>query len=429
MLTIKRSLWGIVYCLLFQRRKDNFVIMNKNLIFTLFCVFVFFSCAENKKVQVFDIPVLKVSDLETVESIELYDTNYFDKVEFIKLETTDESILGEISQIEIFENHIYILDRKGRSLKKFDLAGKYLHDIGRVGLGTEEYNTVTAFYINPNLKTINIYDPLKSSVLQYDFSGKYIKTTKSGDFALTFAERLSFIDDNEIFCLSDANWEANCEFSILNEKFNKVKCIYEYPVKTDKQISSRVTDHPYTVRNGEIHYVLTLSDTIYSYSNNEISKRLLIESGKPTVELKQLSQIASEGDNVFITTIFDVGKKGYSMGLKNFFESDSYICCDFYEYADNHIIVAAILWNKTTNEGVYLSEYAFAPSPCFGSISYCFDNTFVKIWEGQQIHGFKEYVKTGFLTKEQYPAKVWEILDNYNEDDDNPILIFYTMKK
>jgi hypothetical protein len=401
--------------------------MNNKLIFILFCVFAFLSCSKNKKTQISDIPVLKVSDLKAVENIKLDDTNYFDKVELIKLETTDESILGEISQIEVFENHIYILDRQGNSLKKFDLAGKYLHDIGRVGLGTEEYNAVRAFYINPNFKTINIYDPLKSSVLQYDFSGKYIKTTKSGDFDLTFAARLSFIDENKIFCFSHTNWEANCEFSIIDEKKYKGKCICQYPVKTDKQISSQVTKHPYTVRNGEIHYVLILSDTIYSYSNNEISKLLLIEFGKPTLEPKQLSRLASESDNVFMTTIFDAGKKGYTTGLKNFFESDSYICCDFFDNEDNHIIETAILWNKTTNEGVYLSEYACA-DPCFGSISYCFDNTFVRIWNIQQIGYFKENIGT-FYKKEQYPAKVWEILDNYNEDDDNPILIFFTMKK
>jgi hypothetical protein len=383
------------------------------------------SCAENKKAQVSDIPVLKVSDLKAVENPKLDDTSYFDKVEFIILETTDESILGEISQIEVFENHIYILDRKGKSLKKFDLAGKYLHDIGRVGLGTEEYIAVSSFYINPNLKTINIYDPMKRSILQYDFSGKYIKTTKSSNFDLTFAAKLSFIDDNEIFCFSNSNWMANCEFAILNEKLEG-ECIYEYPVKTDKQISSAIITHPYTVRNGEIHYVLMFSDTVYSYSNNEISKLLLIESGKPALDPEQLSQIASENDNVLSATIIAKAcKKGYTTGLKSFFESDSYICCDFYIFTD-YAPMAAILWNKTTNKGVYLSKYLNV-SPCFGSISYCFDNTFVRIWDGQQIANFKEYVGT-LYKKEQFPAKVWEILDNYNEDDDNPILIFFTMK-
>jgi hypothetical protein len=42
---------------------------------------------------------------------------------------------------------------------------------------------------------------------------------------------------------------------------------------------------------------------------------------------------------------------------------------------------------------------------------------------------FSGFNNNGSDRKEQYPAKVWEVLDNYDEDDDNPILIFYTMKK
>jgi hypothetical protein len=407
--------------------------MNKNnfigtIMVVAFSVFVFFSCDKNTKISVSDIPVIKLSDMQTVENLEFEDSGYFDKVEFVKLETTDESIFGEVTQMEIFENHIYILDDKGTSFKKFDMTGKYLHDIGRVGLGPGEYMAVKAFYINPDRKTINIYDPLKTSILRYDFSGKHIETVKLDTYDLICAARLSFLDNKELFCFSHTNWETNCEFSILNEKNYKEKCIYQYPVKNDNQISAQIADHPYTVRNEEVHYVLMFSDTVYSYSNNEISKLLVVESGKLAIKQEELSQIVSEKNNLlYISTILDAGKKGYTMGLKNIFESDLYMCCDFYVCTD-YTPMAAILWNKTTNKGIYLSDY-LTVSPRFSKISYCFDNTFVKIWDGSQISMFKEIINESNENKEDYPAKLWEILSNYNEDEDNPILIFYTMKK
>jgi len=126
---------------------------------------------------------------------------------------------------------------------------------------------------------------MKESVLRYDLDGKHLETIKLGIPDLAYATRLSYLNDDEIFCFSFTNWMANCEFSILNEKNYKGDCLYQYPIKFEGQMTFQMSVHPYTVRNGEVHYVLMFSDTIYSYKNGEVSKLFLVESGKPALEI------------------------------------------------------------------------------------------------------------------------------------------------
>jgi hypothetical protein len=405
--------------------------MNKYLYILILCISIF-ACGDKKKLSkltVSDIPIVKVADCEKVENISKSYPEYFLETKYVKLESTDESILGEITQMEIFENHIYILDKKGKSLKKFDMNGKYIQNIGRTGMGSGEYIALNAFYINPERKTINIFDPMKNAVLQYDLSGKYQNTVQVEKNSTTFVCRLSYLNEDEIFCFSGTNWQTNCEFSILDEKKQyKETCLYPYPIKSNQRMSFALFSRPYDVRNNEVSYVLMFCDTVFSYSNNEIRPRMIIESGKPPADLQTLRTIFSEKNESMLPTISDVGKKGYTLGLKNIFETESFICYDFFSIAElGYLVFDAILWNKKNNTGVYLSHF-LSPAPTFGAIYCAFDNTFVRVWKEDQITNFKDILEQGIFKREDYDEEIMKLVDSYNVEEDNPILIFYTMK-
>jgi hypothetical protein len=412
--------------------------MNNNKSIIAFVLFLcFFGCAEEKKrSETSDVQVVDMLSLEKIESLKFNDTNYFEKTEIIKLELTDESVLVAINQMEVFENHIYILDEQGTSVKKFNMTGKYIQDIGNAGMGAGEYLAANAFYINPKLRTINVLDPLKTSVLQYDFSGKHLNTIKTSLPDFGYINRLSCLSENEIFCCASANYIENCEYFIISEKgYKKRKCIYQYPVKLEKHMSIRLSNHSYSIRNDEVHYVIPFSDTIYSYKNDEVSKFLLLESGKPTLEPHQIKEKGSINDNNILETIDNVAWDGkYTTGCKNIFETDAYIYCmlnDRYIIDDDGRLPVhnAILLNKNNNKGVYISVSDDLLTPCLVDIFYSFNNTFIRIWDANLLTYFKENAKEGGLyNRDDYPAEVWDIVDNYDEED-NPVLIFYTLKQ
>ncbi|GHT64852.1 hypothetical protein AGMMS50239_23330 [Bacteroidia bacterium] len=398
--------------------------MKKSIILLIVTV-IFVSCATEKEFS--DIPIINKSVCEKVETIKLDDPKFFVQTELVQLETTDNSLLSEIYQMEIFENHIYIFDKKMKSIKKFDLKGKYIQDIGALGNGPGEYLSINAFYIHPQHQVINIFDPLKQSVHRYGLSGNFIESIKFEDKNIAFISRASLLNQNDIFCFSTTNWEDNGNFFILKEKDYSISHYLSYhPVKPKGYISFSVADHPYTVTSDGVRFVSLFSDTIRSYHEDEITGLAILKGDRIPLDSHTIKKLASDTKNDYFSILRQVsdGKK-YTLGLKNYFESNTYFCCNF--FSDN-LLNHAILWNKTNSMGIYISDYA-NPTPDFGSISYCFKNTFVRIWDGEEIEYFKEKTSEGLYDKNQFPQKVWEAIDNYESEDSNPVLIFYTLKE
>jgi hypothetical protein len=61
-------------------------------------------------------------------------------LQFIELETTEKSIIGEIDKIKFVDNKYYILDEHQRKcVFVFDDKGKFLYTVGQQGRGPGEY--------------------------------------------------------------------------------------------------------------------------------------------------------------------------------------------------------------------------------------------------------------------------------------------------
>ena len=73
---------------------------------------------------------------------------YIDQVDFIRLETTDSSLIRIISNLRVADRKIYIFDGSQGCIFVFDEKGKYLFKIDRLGRGPDEYSRILAFGID-----------------------------------------------------------------------------------------------------------------------------------------------------------------------------------------------------------------------------------------------------------------------------------------
>ena len=124
----------------------------------------------------------------TKNNISLSDS--FD-IDFVKLETNDECLIGAISNIEVFDNRIFILDRRfTESLYVFDMNGKFISKIGSKGSGPGNYVFPIDFTIDKENRRVVIDDGNRNNLLFYDLdSYEYLysknHTTHFFDFLIS----------------------------------------------------------------------------------------------------------------------------------------------------------------------------------------------------------------------------------------------------
>ena len=150
--------------------------------------------------------VLEVIDLsEPKEGKSLLSTITND-IEYVKLETTESSLVGRIEQIIINEAGIFV--QENQRLLHFDLNGRYLKDIGKSGRGPGEFNVLQDIYID--VKHSLIYLKQSNLILVYSIDGDFLFSKKD----TTRKRLLSKLNDNQFLFLYEWPLFMNNDFSI-----------------------------------------------------------------------------------------------------------------------------------------------------------------------------------------------------------------------
>lgn len=105
-------------------------------------------------------------------------STYFKSVQTIILETTDESLIGSINELQVFDGFIYILDRSiTKSLFVFDQGGRFVRKIGRSGNGPGEHIQLSDFTLDTENGFIFVLDYGKY-IHKYRLDGTFIQTIR-----------------------------------------------------------------------------------------------------------------------------------------------------------------------------------------------------------------------------------------------------------
>ena len=100
-----------------------------------------------------------------------------ESAEYIELETTDESLLGPIANA-IFTKEFIFVEQYDRPLAQFDMSGKFIRHIGRLGKGPEEYTMIREFSIDEERRKIYIQPNYIRVIQVYSFEGNFLKTIR-----------------------------------------------------------------------------------------------------------------------------------------------------------------------------------------------------------------------------------------------------------
>ena len=106
----------------------------KHMFLLLIGVFVLLGCSSNKKQEPISksgIPVINLSeDVSTVPSLLL--SEVAEKLEIVPLEMTDESVLSDITEMQVTDHNIWIDHGREFYIYRFSRSGKFLNKIGSI---------------------------------------------------------------------------------------------------------------------------------------------------------------------------------------------------------------------------------------------------------------------------------------------------------
>jgi hypothetical protein len=116
---------------------------------------------------------IKLSDFFTNASDTLKLSDIADSISYIKLETTKESLLGNVRFVQPFELGYLIVDNT-ESLFLFDKAGQFKWKLNKQGRGPAEYESLPA-HIGVDNSSKEIIIPGWKGLLVYDFNGQFLR--------------------------------------------------------------------------------------------------------------------------------------------------------------------------------------------------------------------------------------------------------------
>ena len=383
------------------------------------------SCSDKKEEVKTAIEEISLKSLVTMDEIN-WDHDMFASVDLVPLEMEENSIIGEISKIELTDNYIFILDKKSMSILMYDRAGRFLRNIGSMGQSPEEYLSISSFYINEG--NIYLIDPMKQKILVYDFDGRFTRSIDSASEQLSFITGVKTFNEEHLMGYTSLNWNPKCGYYLFDKECKKdLQLIYEYPFHSKKFQAIHMSDNPICSVGKDIRLIVPYSDTIYTYRDNHIVPTYILERGKKAIDHKQLSQKMGDAQQNWLLMLSNIVKNSdYTSGIKNIFETDRYLCLDFYHES---LIPNTVVWDKKNKSGWHVATNVLA-SPAFSSIVYCRNNELIRIWNGNQISSFKSQIKNLCAQElETLPTSWTEALEECDEEEGNPMLLIYQMKQ
>jgi hypothetical protein len=326
----------------------------------------------------------------------------------IKLETNDNSLIGNIRRIEFHNNMFYVFDGSG-VLLMFDEAGKYLNKLNKKGKGPDEYLEMRDFFVDKDGK-IEILSYRK--VLTYDSNLKFIKQRAIKVTSATDREinPIIFLPNGIFTFLYTGSFGLR---SIMQGKDYALYCIDNKNkiVGEDLPISSMNTGgHQRFYKSNDLIYFSNTygNDTIYQVKDNYLVPKVYINFLERKITEKDM--MGNRG--IFYNTVIENELCG---NLNNIYENNEYLCFNFQK--GRYIKQGA--YNKETKEIKIFNVVNGLPFPYITVDGIINDSFFAKLDPYALFEDSDDNTLSGF-------KKTFKLFDL--KETDNPIIIKFKYK-
>lgn len=142
------------------------------LLIVLFSISFLWSCSSGQDEQ----PSLRQYELADIEN-RVYSDEFFDIVNTVIPETSDESALNHIRKVAANDSMYFILDIRG-NIMAFNRNGKFVRRIGNLGNGPGEYSNPRDIDLDPLTGNISVLDNINRILLYNTSDGRFSEEIK-----------------------------------------------------------------------------------------------------------------------------------------------------------------------------------------------------------------------------------------------------------
>jgi hypothetical protein len=263
-------------------------------------------------------------------SKELNKVNFSDLIsddfKVVQLESTDESLIGQVNKVLIQDGYIFVFDwNKAKSIFMFSDTGKFIRKIGKFGPGPEELGGPIDFFIEDNL--VYILD-MGINIKIIDFDGNFVESQKINSIG---AVQFIKLNGNEIFGFISGNGKHNLE--ITDGDFNVLNSYFPYQ---NRDIDLMITNPLYRSDfDNKTVYRRNLNDTLFQITpEGTLLPYRFFDFGEKSIR-NTLINPASDTGEAFQNKI------KFSSQIMAYYESNSY---GFLAFAKNQ----SLQCNQTT---------------------------------------------------------------------------------
>ena len=379
----------------------------------LACVMLLITClfgCKHKDMNTTRIYFDFTKHMEDIHSIDLI-KNY----KLIPLETSDSVIIGKIDKAILYKDKIYIATfYSAQAVYIFNLQGKFLHKISKIGRGPEEYLQLSDIFIDQDKQTLNLLSRIDAKLLTYDINN--LNIIKSSPLPKAFYKMIALKnhylghignytqDKDEPYNL----WEMDSEFRIANKA-----------IVIDSRWESKMANiHPLSTYKDTTFYITPTDFNIYRYDGKELSISHAVNFGKYQLPVEQVS--------------YDEYRKyslssSYITAIRIFQATPDYYLYWIVESGQDRLCV----YNKNNQETTIceLTPYAGKYFISFGDIIDITQEHIITSVEASEMNeylkGYNEYVNF----EKDYPEQIQRMRKELPDikEDDNPCIVIYSL--
>ncbi len=291
-----------------------------------------------------------------------------DKIEFIPLgNDNQESLVGDIREIQESKSGFHIMDSPINPVKIFDKTGKFIFTIGSIGRGPNEYLFAGGIVVNPSTDETYVLTRPKG-VIAYTSTGRvFARNDQIPDGKISYYENRLFVlkdPSDPLPEIGDTISIASIYFPDLRHE-SDVNAIYlghSYARVGSEGTgtSARFIGH-FVSNNGErVLMKLGRNDTLYLLKNNgsyEPSYKLEMGNYSPPAEMFEgISSLAEWGKYYSVEQIFE-GEK-YIVGEV---ENGAFGAHDFLIFEKNHLSGGFTATGSDGRSGLFINGIRFTP--------------------------------------------------------------------